>query len=391
MTTIARIFTILMLAASLLGGAIASAAEVIPSPQEQALLALINQARQNPLAVAASMGMDTGKILKDLPGLERILQEGLPALTFNGTLAATARAHTRDMFANNSYSHVSHEGMGYDERIRASGYPAVATGESLGMLFFANFIKPADAARILFEYMFWDELDPLRKEKRTILNPDLAEAGVSVGTGVLRLGGVPWNVYLATVDFGDPLSGAEVELLRLINQARANPLAAAGSLGIYTAKYLEARPDLRAAFEQGLAPLTINADLVAAARGHVRDMLTNNYFGKISADGRTYADRIAASGYRFAAAGESLGLVWVFTQSVDPLAAAARIFQRMLQNEFDPSNAGALAILDPSMKDAGIALREGAFRRWDGEWKVSLGVCDVGMPSVVIGGAPQTW
>ncbi|MDO8785312.1 MAG: CAP domain-containing protein, partial [Syntrophales bacterium] len=171
MNIIARVLSILLLLVSLLGGAggIANAAEYVPSPHDEALLALINQARQNPLAIAASMGMDPDKIVKDLPELEKILREGLPPVTFNGNLFEAARAHTQDMFASGYYSHDSPDGRSYDTRIRNSGYPAVTTGESLGMLVFANFINPGDAVRLLFEYMFWDELDPSRKEKRNIL------------------------------------------------------------------------------------------------------------------------------------------------------------------------------------------------------------------------------
>ena len=234
MTTIMRFLTILLLSISLAGGmsGTASAADAARSPQEGTLLELINQARQNPLGVAASMGMDPEKILRDLPELEKILKEGLPPLTFNNTLYDAARAHTADMFANNYYSHVSPDGRGYEARIRDAGYPAVATGESLGMLVFANFIDPQDAARFLFEYMFADELDPARTEKRNILDPSLKEAGVSIDTGVLSLGGVLWNVYLATCDFGAVITEPEAELLRLINLARANPLGMAESLGI---------------------------------------------------------------------------------------------------------------------------------------------------------------
>ena len=191
------------------------------------------------------------------------------------------------MFANNYYSHVSPDGRGYEARIRDAGYPAVATGESLGMLVFANFIDPQDAARFLFEYMFADELDPARTEKRNILDPSLKEAGVSIDTGVLSLGGVLWNVYLATCDFGAVITEPEAELLRLINLARANPLGMAESLGIDAAAYLEGRPELRAAFEQGLAPLTVNRTLLSVSAAHLQDMLTNNYYGKISLDGRT--------------------------------------------------------------------------------------------------------
>jgi len=325
------------------------------------------------------MGMDPEKIVKDLPELEKILREGLPPVTFNRNLYEAALAHTQDMFANGYYLHDSPDGRGYDARIRNSGYPAGTTGESLGMLSFANFINPGDAVRLLFEYMFWDELDPLRTEKRNILDPHLKEAGVSINTGVLRQGGALWNVYLATCDFGAQISGPEGELLQLINQARANPLGVAESLGINTTVYLRGRPELRAAFEKGLAPLTINESLLYASGAHMRDMLENNYYGKISPDGSTYEERIAAAGYLFAAAGESLGITW-FMSPVDPSMAVGRIFEGMLRDEFEPSNDGNLTILDPGMKEAGIAFGKGVLRSGNQEWMVYLAVCDVGMP-----------
>ena len=377
-----RFLTILLLSISLAGGmsGVASAADAALSPQEGTLLELINQARQNPLAVAASLGMDPEKILKDLPELEKILKEGLPPVTFNNVLYDAARAHTVDMFANNYYSHVSPDGRGYEARIRDAGYPAVATGESLGMLVFANFIDPQDAARFLFEYMFADELDPARTEKRNILDPSLKEAGVSIDTGVLSLGGVLWNVYLATCDFGAIMTEQEAELLRLINLARANPLGTAESLGIDAAAYLEGRPELRAAFEQGLAPLTVNRTLLSVSAAHLQGMLTNNYYGKTSLDGRTVSDRIAASGYRSAAAGESLGITW-FTDPIEPLVAAGRIFESLLRAELDPSNGGELTILGPRMQEAGIAFGKGVLRNEDQEWNVHLAVCDVAAPA----------
>lgn len=395
MAMITRILSILLLSVTLWGGAsgIASAADGLPSPQDEALLALINQTRQNPLSVAASMGMDPEKIVKDLPELEKILREGLPPVTFNGNLSEAARAHTRDMFANGYYSHDSPDGRGYEARIRESGYRAATTGESLGMLFFANFINPGDAVRFLFEYMFRDELDPSRTEKRNLLDPLLKEAGVRVDTGVLSLGGFSWNVYLATCDFGAVIPPEpepelpqpippEAELLRLINQARANPLGVAESLGIDTAVFLEGRPELRAAFEQGLPPLTINGSLLSASGAHVREMLENNYYGKLSPDGRTYQERIEASGYRFEAAGEALGITW-FTDSIDPLLAAGRIFESMLRYELEPSNSGNLTILDPRMQEAGIAFGKGVLRSGNEEWNVYLAICDVGAPSPV--------
>lgn len=46
-----------------------------------------------------------------------------------------------------------------------------------------------------------------------------------------------------------------------------------------------------------VAPLPMNANLRAAARGHSQDMATQNYFSHTGLDGRTFNDRITAAGY----------------------------------------------------------------------------------------------
>jgi hypothetical protein len=124
----------------------------------------------------------------------------------------------------------------------------------------------------------------------------------------------------------------------------------------------------------------VNATLRYASEAHLRDMLGNNYYGKISLDGRTVNDRIAASGYRFAVAGEALGITW-FTDPIDPLVAAGRIFESMFRAELDPSNGGELTILNPGMKEAGIALGKGVLRNKELEWNIYLAICDVAAPA----------
>jgi uncharacterized protein YkwD len=387
MKTIMKILSILLLTVSLLGGAsaVVSAAEGLPSPHEEALLELINQARQNPLGVAASMGMDPEKILQDLPELEKILKEGLPPVTFNPTLYAVASAHTQDMFANGYYSHTSPDGRGYEARIRDAGYPATATGESLGMLAFANFIDPKDAARFLFEYIFRDELDPLRTEKRNILDPLLKEAGVSVETGVLSLGGAPWNVYLATCDFGavlevpdpvippvippepDPvISAPEAMLFQLMNQARQNPLTVAASLGLDPQQILADFPEFRDPLTQGLSPLTFSSSLYTAAREHAEDMLARGYFSHDSLDGRTYVDRIRKTGYNLLNAGEYIELQCLGTSLTDDEIKAridwlvrymsAKLFTRELRPD---SAAVQRNILNTGLREVGISIITG--------------------------------
>jgi len=370
MTTITKMLSILLITIFLLltgtGGA-AFAAAIAPSPQDEALLALINEARRNPLAAAAAIGMDPEKVLRDLPELEKILREGLPPLTFNAAIFAAARAHTQDMLANNYYSHVSPDGRGYYERIRDAGYPAGETGESLGMLYFANFIKPALAVQLLFEYLYRDELDPARKETRNsnILNPLLQEVGISIDAGVMSRGGGLWNVYVATCDFGAVISGPEAQLLQLINHARGNPLKAAADLGLDPGRVFADFPKWRELLTQGLPPYAFNLNLAEAARAHARDMLANGYYSHASLDGRTYEGRMRAAGYDPLQAGEMLFVACLGADpseqySQEKVAKILRvIFDYLFTRELSPYFDGQRNILNASFKEAGIGFALG--------------------------------
>lgn len=365
MTKRMKTITLLMLGLLFFGGACGTAwADAAgPSVHEEALLALINQARQNPLAAAAAMGMDPEQILRDLPELEAILREGLPPVAFNGTLHQTAQAHMQDMFGNGYYSHDSLDGQGFDARIRNSGYPAVATGESLGMLAFANFIDPEEAVQRIFEFMYWDELNPGRTEKRNILNPDFDEAGVSIDTGVMNLGGIPWNVYLATCDFGAAMSVPEARLLSLINWARQNPLGAAAQMGMDPNKILADFPEWQEMLTQGLSPLAANGKLLKAARLHAGEMLANGYYSHVSLDGRTYADRIREAGYDALDAGEYIKIQCLGHDFTGDDAAIDRqvgaMFEYFLLRELSPGNASPRYILNPGLAEAGIGIMAG--------------------------------
>jgi uncharacterized protein YkwD len=47
----------------------------------------------------------------------------------------------------------------------------------------------------------------------------------------------------------------------------------------------------------GVAPLADNGQLASAAQLHASDMVASHYFSHVSADGRTFDQRIRASGY----------------------------------------------------------------------------------------------
>ena len=336
-----------------------SPAQDVPSQHEQDLLQLINEARENPLIVATSLGMDAEQILQDLPELKDILTNGLPPLSFNENLYAAAGAHTRDMLEHGYYSHISLDGRTFEERIRASGYVPTATGESLGMLAFFNFIQPAKAVELIFENMFRDELDPARTERRNILASDLEEAGIALGTGALQLAGSACNVYLVTCDFGFGVGEIEMELLNLINQARRCPLEAAVSAGLDPDQILADLPELRGILSEGLPPLSFNKNLYAAAGAHARDMLENGYYSHDSLDGRTAEDRIRESGYDDPlTTGESIGLACLCGDRT-PEECAYRLFKQILTAELRPDCSIDRNILNPDLREAAISLVAG--------------------------------
>ncbi|MCK4390587.1 MAG: hypothetical protein KAV83_10175 [Desulfobacterales bacterium] len=335
-----------------------------PSTQELQFLQLINQARENPLAVASSLGMDTDQILEDIPDLQDILREGLPPLIFNDNLYAAASAHTGDMLENGYFSYVSLDGRTYYDRIVESGYDPVATGESLGMLGFTNFIAPGEAVDLIFENIFRDELNPARTEKRNILDPDLEEVGIAFGPGTFRAGGFLFNVYLVTCDFAtSAISVLELEFLELINQARENPLAMASSLGMDTDQILEDLPELREILTEGLPPLTFNKNLYAAATAHAWDMLLNGYYSHDSLDGRTWDDRIRESGYMALAAGEIMRLL-VTVSFVESAEGARTHFERFFKRELNADYVDR-NILNPALKEVGISFAVASPDMWE--------------------------
>lgn len=226
--------------------------------RSQTLLSLINEARRAPLEMAASLGLDPGQVLADLPGLEDVLLNGLPGLNMDSRLVEAAALHNQDMLDRNYYSAVSPEGETVSDRISAAGYEAQIAGETLAMLSIMNFMDPDQAVRHLFDNIFLDELNPARIEPRYILNPVISEVGIDVAPGVKNMAGFNFNVYQATCDFtGGELSQADLERMAgqleiLINQARVKPAAAALALGLDLADCTMTYPEL---LNEGTAPL----------------------------------------------------------------------------------------------------------------------------------------
>lgn len=324
---------------------------------EAAFLSMINEARENPLATAESMGMDPDEILLDFPEMEEILTGGLPPLAFNKNLHEAARMHTEDMLEEGYYAHDSPDGLTYEDRIRDAGYIPVAMGESLGLSGFSNFIDPAESVGTIFERMFRDQLDPAGNEQMNILDPEFTQAGISLGTGALNLGGYIFNVYIVTCDFGRSVEKEEMEFFQLINQARSRPLDIAASLGIDPEQLLADFPELHDIATGVLPPLGFNLQLYTAAGAHANDMMNTGYFSHDSHDGRTYNDRIVEAGYDPELTGECLGMQYYHTDTASSGNEAQGMFYDILANELGEENPlTASNILNPDFKEVGVSI-----------------------------------
>ncbi len=215
-----KIFIPLGLMAVMIFQADITAASESMSEMELIMLERINQGRLEPVETAARLGAKP-RSAAYLEGLS------LLPLMPNALLQGTASDHSRDMLANGYFSKTALDGRGFDERIAASGYAGAATGESIAVITFRNFIEPRSAVELLFSRLFLKALSLDDQAANNLLNPAFGDVGISIASGVLTLGGVAYNVYLAACDFGvqrrsdpDTLAMAD-QLENLLNQARA--------------------------------------------------------------------------------------------------------------------------------------------------------------------------
>ena len=100
-----------------------------PTPVEQLFLEELNDARANPAAYGATIGVDLSYI------------PPAPPLTWDTRLEQAAALDAQDMNNRNFFGHVNPDGLGPGERIANAGYPAATWGESIA----AGSIMPGPA------------------------------------------------------------------------------------------------------------------------------------------------------------------------------------------------------------------------------------------------------
>ena len=167
-----------------------------PSAAEQYMLELINQARANPVAAAATAGIDLNEGLS--PGT--IAAGAKQPLAFNPQLIDAARSHTDWMFQNQQFGH--DEGIiDPGAQMRSAGYPFTGTyswGQNIAS-FGETLIAPPLSATAAREEndLFVDASEPGRGHRLNILDPSFKEIGIGIGTGAFQ----GYNSVLTSQDF----------------------------------------------------------------------------------------------------------------------------------------------------------------------------------------------
>jgi hypothetical protein len=152
---------------------------------EAEFVELINQARREPLKVAASLGFDPETLLAEREDIADILLHGLPPLELNGSLRDSAFMHGDDMLGNGYFSDCSPDGRCGDDRIREAGYSSDFVGSVLGSALLGAETPPDLGGRLLFEHRFRAELSGELDQGPVILHPGAKEVGVFVDSLVL--------------------------------------------------------------------------------------------------------------------------------------------------------------------------------------------------------------
>jgi len=185
-----------------------------PAEPEMELLNLVNQARQSPSAVATSLGIVTEDLLTVGPELNDILCNGLPPLAFDERLFTAARGHTADMVERCYLAHDSWDGRTFGDRLWDAGYVATDACEAVEKACRCSCAEPGSGAGLFFRRLFIREVNTLTPQDMIILNPDVRDAGISIGAGTCpELGCICGDdVVLMTLDAGAEEGAGETVL-----------------------------------------------------------------------------------------------------------------------------------------------------------------------------------
>lgn len=107
------------------------------------------------------------------------------------------------------------------------------------------------------------------------------------------------------------------------------------------------------------AALAWNTKLTQAAAGHSLDMASKNYFSHTSRDGRTFVDRINATGYAWSTIGENIAAGY---------SSVASVVDGWMASDGHCAN-----LMNPNFRDVGMACAASSSSTYRTYWTMNLG------------------
>ena len=189
------------------------------SAEEQYLLEVINDARLDPLAKAASLGIDLNQGLT--PGTLNGLAKQV--LAHNTTLSTAAEGHSDWMLATNTFSHAGDGGSSAGDRMASAGYTftgAWTWGENLAWFGTTGTVDLATAAITHDEGLFRSA-----GHRANLLADAYREVGLArVEGNFTHSNGITYNASMLTEKFAK--TGSDVFLTGVAYDLDGNVLAA---------------------------------------------------------------------------------------------------------------------------------------------------------------------
>ncbi len=176
--------------------------ETYPSPQDQYMLELVNEARANPQAEADRLlGGDLNEGLD--PGT--ISTTAKQPLAFNLNLNASAEGHSQWMLNNNTFSHTGANGSSSHQRMSSAGYSftgAWGSGENIAWVGTTGTPDFTTFAEANYEDLFIDEDYDGRGHRISLMNGNFQEIGLSSLEGEFTANnGTTYNAVMTTQNF----------------------------------------------------------------------------------------------------------------------------------------------------------------------------------------------
>ena len=161
-----------------------------PTPVEQLMLEELNDARANPAAYGAAIGLDLSNIAPSQP------------LAFNSGLIQAAEQHAQDMSVRAYFGHVSPDGQDPGARITQAGFYWSSWGESIAGG--TAFPQPADAlSGLIIDSGVMD----LGHRRQLLAIDPMYQTQDQVGIGIVQNGSGPLTNYYTIDTAGSPGGG----------------------------------------------------------------------------------------------------------------------------------------------------------------------------------------